>query len=94
MIVSAHLQQVRILFLRILWMHLHWYWGGFDSYAWQTGALDSGGSPYYPSGTYSVYAESTLHGMKDNYKNGGADYTTKTVSQTVTVALVSQHRED
>ncbi len=27
--------------------------------------------------------------MKDNYKNGGVDYTTKTVSQTVTVSLVS-----
>ncbi len=66
-----------------------WYWGGFGSYAWQTGAMDSGDSPYYPSGTYSVYAESTLHGMKDNYKNGGVDYTTKTVSQTVTVGLVT-----
>ena len=27
--------------------------------------------------------------MKDNYRNGGADYTTKTVSQTVTITLVS-----
>ena len=27
--------------------------------------------------------------MKDNYKNGGVDYTTKTISQTVTVSLVS-----
>ena len=48
---------------------------------WSTGA--------YPIGTYYVFAESLLNNMKNNYKNGGVDYTTKTVSQTVTVSIVA-----
>ena len=43
----------------------------------------------YPAGTYTVWAESLLNNMKDNYQNAGADYTGKTVSQTYTVTLVS-----
>ena len=56
---------------------------------WSTGAFNANGQLAYPIGTYTVYAESRLNNMKDNYKNGGVDYTTKTVSQTVTVSLVS-----
>ena len=56
---------------------------------WSTGALNTNGQLAYPIGTYTVFAESRLNNMKDNYKNGGVDYTTKTVSQTVTVSLVS-----
>jgi len=56
---------------------------------WATGATDATGQLAYPAGTYTVWAESLLNGMKDNYQNGGADYTTKTVSQTYTVTLVS-----
>jgi len=54
---------------------------------WVTDALDNNGQYAYPVGTYSVWAESTLNGMKDNYKNAGADYTGKTISATGTVTL-------
>ncbi len=66
----------------------NWYWGESGSYSWQTGALDSGTSPNYPLGTYAVWAESTLHGMKDNYLSGGAYYTGRTVAQVYTITLV------
>jgi PGF-CTERM protein len=56
---------------------------------WSTGALDANGQYAYPPGTYTITAESKLNGMKDNYKNAGADYTGKTVSQSVTITLVS-----
>jgi PGF-CTERM protein len=56
---------------------------------WSTGALNANGQQAYAIGTYTVWAESKLNNMKDNYKNGGVDYTTKTISQTVTVSLVS-----
>ena len=56
---------------------------------WSTGALNANGQQAYAIGTYTVFAESRLNNMKDNYKNGGVDYTTKTISQTVTVSLVS-----
>jgi trimeric autotransporter adhesin len=56
---------------------------------WETGALDSTGQYAYPAGTYTVAAESALNKMKDNYKNAGADYTGKTVSEARTVTLVS-----
>jgi hypothetical protein len=47
---------------------------------WDTGAA-AGGTYAYPPGTYTVWAESTLNSMKDNYKDpGGADYAGKTVS--------------
>ena len=55
---------------------------------WATGYLT--GSQYaYPPGTYYVSAESTLNNMKENYRNGGADYTGKTVSQPYSVTLTS-----
>ena len=56
---------------------------------WFTGATDASGQQAYPAGVYTVTVESRLNGMKDNYKSGGADYTTKTVSAAGTVTLVS-----
>jgi PGF-CTERM protein len=56
---------------------------------WSTGVLNSNGQLAYPIGTYTVYAESKLNNMKNNYKNGGVDYTTKTISQVGTISLVS-----
>jgi PGF-CTERM protein len=81
-----------------------WFWGtGLASpvtlnadnqpvngkYVWHTGALDDYNQYAYPVGTYTVCAESKLNKMKDNYKQGGADYTGKTVSQCYTITLVS-----
>jgi len=59
------------------------------AYVWHTGALDTFNQYAYPVGTYTVCAESKLNKMKDNYKQGGADYTGKTVSQCYTITLVS-----
>ena len=60
----------------------------FWSNLWATGYLT--GSQYaYPPGTYYVSAESTLNSMKENYRNGGADFTGKTVSQSYSVTLTS-----
>ncbi len=80
-----------------------WFWGTstanpvhlnaagmqYDGYVWYTGALDAFNQYSYPVGTYTVCAESKLNKMKDNYKQGGADYTGKTVSQCYTITLVS-----
>jgi PGF-CTERM protein len=80
-----------------------WFWGtGLASpvtlnadnqptngHVWHTGALDDYNQYAYPVGTYTVCAESKLNKMKDNYKQGGADYTGKTVSQCYTITLVS-----
>ena len=56
---------------------------------WKTDALNANSQYAYPVGTYTVWAESALNNMKDNYKNSGADYTGKTISQTYTISLVS-----
>ncbi len=56
---------------------------------WATDALDSNGQLAYPAGTYTVWAESYMNGMKDNYLSSGAAYTGKTVAQTQTITLVS-----
>ena len=40
-----------------------------------------------PPGTYTVTAVSTLHNMRANYRNGGADYTGKTISAPYTITL-------
>jgi len=64
-----------------------WYFGSSATNAWITNATDNNNQYLYPVGTYSAWAESTLNNMKDNYKNGGADYTGKTVSATGTVTL-------
>ena len=77
-----------------------WYLGTFTgnnglspapgAIGWNTGAIDVGlGTPYYPAGTYTIWTESTLSRMKDNYKLNGADYTGKTVSAAGTITLVS-----
>jgi PGF-CTERM protein len=73
-----------------------YFWGGIKTsseannsvYLWDTSAT-SGGVYMYPQGSYSVWAESYLNGMKDNYRSAGADYTGKTVSQTYTVSFQS-----
>ncbi len=56
---------------------------------WATDALDINGQQAYPAGTYTVWAESYMNGMKDNYLSSGASYTGKTVAQTQTITLVS-----
>lgn len=55
---------------------------------WKTDVTDSGGTRMYNPGTYTVWAESNVNRMKDNYKDpSGADYTGKTVSATRTVTI-------
>ena len=71
-----------------------WYWGNYSmtnnwNLYWNTGSLDEIGQKVYPAGTYTVYAELNINYMKDNYKNQGADYTGKTVSEYRTITLVS-----
>ena len=57
---------------------------------WATGVMNAAYNQFiYPAGTYTVFAESFLNAMKDNYKNSGADYTGKTITETRTVTLVS-----
>ena len=64
-----------------------YFWGLASDNAWQTDATDSGKYLYLP-GTYTVWAESTLNHMRDNYHaGGGADWTGKTVSAQRTVTL-------
>ena len=66
-----------------------WTWGNAPSapFNWSTGVTSAGQSVYL-TGNYSVFAESQLNGMKDNYKDSsGADYTGKTVSQTYYMIL-------
>ncbi|MGA2918931.1 MEMAR_RS02690 family S-layer glycoprotein [Methanoregula sp.] len=68
------------------------YWPYDDAVGisyWKTDAFDTNNQYAYPVGTYTIWAESTLNNMKNNYKNSGADYTGKTISQTYTVSLVS-----
>jgi beta propeller repeat protein/parallel beta-helix repeat protein len=64
-----------------------YYWGS-PLFAWNTSARDNG-TYIYPDGTYTVKAESTLHDMKDNYRNAGADYEGKTVSLSYTITIAS-----
>jgi len=67
------------------------YWGRNNlsqQYQWDA-AVKSGDQYVYPSGIYTVWAESDLNRMKDNYKNGGADYSGKTISAQKTVTFTS-----
>jgi len=73
-----------------------WFWGTKDAKVpsssnaaanWSTGAVDQTGQNAYPAGVYTVTARSRLNGMYDNYQNGGAAYTGKTVSQPATVNI-------
>jgi PGF-CTERM protein len=73
-----------------------WYLGTFNgnngmtALGWDTGAIDPGlGIPAYPAGTYTVWSETTLSRMVQNYRLNGADYTGKTVSAAGTITLVS-----
>jgi PGF-CTERM protein len=70
-----------------------WYWGNYTAGTyllyWNTGCLDEIGQKVYPAGTYTVYAELNINSIKDNYKNAGADYAGKTVSESRTITLVS-----
>jgi len=59
------------------------------SYWWNTGTLDVIGQKVYPAGTYTVVAKMNINAIKDNYKNAGADYSGKTVTEARTVTLVS-----
>jgi PGF-CTERM protein len=56
---------------------------------WDTGSIDAIGQKVYPAGTYTVTAELTLNAIKDNYKNAGADYAGKTITEARTITLVS-----
>ena len=71
-----------------------WTWGDpanpSSPHPWATGVAGGGGQPVYPQGTYAVWAESWLNNMKANYKQGGADYTGKTVSQVSTITLLNE----
>ncbi|HUH78424.1 MAG TPA: DUF3821 domain-containing protein [Methanoregula sp.] len=72
-----------------------WFWASPAPFSvpgdvnWGTGARYTDGSFIYPAGTYTVWAESLLNNMKANYRNAGADYTGKTVSQTYTITVVA-----
>jgi len=59
-----------------------------SSQPFRTGAIWDSSNSLYLAGVYSVRAECNMNGMKDNYKNAGADYTGKTVSQTYSITLV------
>jgi PGF-CTERM protein len=56
---------------------------------WNTSAVDTLGARVYPSGTYTVTAEFNINSLKDNYKNAGADYTGKTISDAKTLTLIA-----
>jgi hypothetical protein len=74
-----------------MWVNTNpWRWGN-STYGvyWNTSALDGIGQKVYPPGTYTVTAEFNLNGMKGNYKNNGAYYTGKTVSEARTITLVT-----
>ncbi|MEN6443670.1 MAG: DUF3821 domain-containing protein [Methanoregula sp.] len=60
-----------------------------SSQPYHTGAIWNTANGLYPDGVYIVHAECNLNGMKDNYKNAGADYVGKTVSPAYTVTLKS-----
>jgi len=75
-----------------------WYWGlasrsawdGFNGdINWSTSANDATGQYAYPSGTYTVYVDSWLNSMMDNYQLSGAYYTGKTQSASTTVTIAS-----
>jgi len=71
-----------------------WQWGNYSTtnnwlLFWNTSSLDEIGQKVYPAGTYTVYAELNLNSIKGNYKNAGADYAGKTISESRTITLVS-----
>lgn len=64
-----------------------WYFGTASNY-WVTDAKDSSGQYLYPSGTYTIWAESELNNMIDNYRYAGFDYTGKTISKSRTITII------
>jgi trimeric autotransporter adhesin len=65
------------------------FWNGI----WVTNELNENNIKAYPNGIYTIYAETNLNHIKDNYKQNGADYTGKTISSikylTITESSVS-----
>jgi len=60
------------------------------NFGWYTLAVDSSNNRLYKAGTYTIWVESNINRMKDNYKDpSGSDYTGKTVSATKTVTIAS-----
>jgi PGF-CTERM protein len=72
-----------------------WYWGlapqtgNVNNVNWSTSATDATGQYAYPAGTYTIYVDSWMNAMMDNYQLGGAYYTGKTQSASQTVTLAS-----
>ena len=67
-----------------------WYWAFpvTSTTGWNTAVVDTAGSKLYKAGTYTVSAELSLNGIKDNYKApDGSDYTGKTVTALKTVTI-------
>lgn len=70
-----------------------WYWPeatASTTNGWKTNARDAANNDLYKSGVYTVYAETNVNKIKDNYKDpSGNDYTGKTVTSLKTVTLSS-----
>lgn len=82
--------------LRVDTLPFYWVPVNNPAFGWKTDVLDPFGNRMYPYGTYTVWAESNVNRMKDNYKDpSGSDYTGKTVSsvKTVTIAADTVHIE-
>ncbi|MDD1719220.1 MAG: DUF3821 domain-containing protein, partial [Methanoregulaceae archaeon] len=68
----------------------YWVAANNPAFGWKSDVLDTQGNRMYKAGTYTVWAESNVNKMKDNYKDpSGADYTGKTISATRTVTIAS-----
>jgi PGF-CTERM protein len=65
------------------------YWSTPAAGNWSTGVVGPNGQFAYPAGTYTVTVESHMNNMLNNYLNGGAQYTGKTVSAAATVTVAS-----
>jgi PGF-CTERM protein len=60
------------------------------NFGWYTLATDSASNRLYKAGTYTIWVESNINKMKDNYKDpSGTDYTGRTVSATKTITIAS-----
>ena len=75
-----------------------WFWVPLAEQFRPTALLSTSGTPVQlmqaaslpiRAGVYTIVAQSRLNGMYDNYLNGGATYTGKTVSQPASVTLTS-----
>ena len=68
-----------------------WTWGNVPSASanWSVGVMSGSGGYEYPQGAYSVWVESGLNNMRNNYKNSGVEYTGKTISLVYTVTLIN-----